>query len=48
LAQDYWYTPGTLNFTTLQGEEKKTPINSIDGQSTYQLNRACGMNFQMP
>lgn len=48
LAQDYWYTPGTLNFRTLQGEEKKTPIDSIDRQLTFHLNRACGVNFQFP
>jgi len=48
LAQDYWYTPGTLNFVTPQGELKKTPMNSIDRAATVQLNRACGGNFQLP
>jgi hypothetical protein len=46
LAQKYWYTPGTLNFITLQGEEKKTPIDSIDAGLTDRLNRACGLSFQ--
>src|SRR5215831_71223 len=46
LAQQYWYTPGTLNFITLQGEEKKTPIDSIDQGLTSELNRDCGVNFQ--
>ena len=48
LAQDYWYTPGTLNFVTLQGELNKTPISSIDLAVTVQLNRVCGVNFQLP
>jgi hypothetical protein len=46
LAQQYWYTPGTLNFITPQGEEKKTPIDTIDHGLTDELNRACGVNFQ--
>jgi hypothetical protein len=46
LAQNYWYTDGTLNFITLQGEENKTPISSIDRALTFELNRACGVNFQ--
>jgi hypothetical protein len=48
LTQDYWYTPGTLNFVTLQGELNKTPIDSIDRAATTQLNRVCGVNFQLP
>src|SRR5215471_13990383 len=48
LAQDYWYTEGTLNFITLQREQKKTPISSIDRSLTFQLNRDCGLNFQLP
>ena len=48
LAQDYWYTEGTLNFITLQREQKKTPISSIDRALTLQLNRDCGVNFQLP
>src|SRR5215467_750988 len=47
LAQKYWYTPGTLNFITAQGEEKKTPINTID-PVTFQLNQSCGLNFAVP
>jgi hypothetical protein len=47
LAQKYWYTPGTLNFITAQGEEKKMPINTID-PVTFQLNQSCGLNFTMP
>jgi hypothetical protein len=47
LARKYWYTPGTLNFITAQGEEKKTPINTID-QVTFQLNQSCGLNFTVP
>jgi hypothetical protein len=47
-AQNYWYTPGTLNFTTLQGELNKTPIDSIDRALTSQLNRECGVVFQFP
>ncbi len=47
-ATDYWYTAGTLNFVTLQGEQKKTPISSIDRDLTLQLNASCGLNFQLP
>jgi hypothetical protein len=47
-AQDYWYTAGTLNFITLQGEQNKTPISSIDRALTIQLNRDCGVIFQLP
>ena len=48
LAQDYWYTPGTLNFVTSQSELNKTPVNSIDRAVTDQLNRECGVDFQFP
>jgi hypothetical protein len=48
VTQNYWYTAGTLNFITLQGEEKKTPINSIDRALTFQLNRNCGVGFALP
>jgi hypothetical protein len=47
VARDYWYTAGTLNFITVQGELKKTPISSIDRGLTFQLNRDCGVNFQL-
>ena len=33
-------------FETVQGEEKKTPIDSVDVGLTSQLNSACGVNFQ--
>jgi len=48
LAQDYWYTAGTLNFVTLQGEQNKTPIDSIDRALTFQMNRDCGVVFRLP
>ena len=48
VAQDYWYTEGTLNFITLQGEQNKTPTSSIDRALTFQLNRDCGIGFQLP
>jgi hypothetical protein len=48
VAQEYWYTAGTLNFVTLQGEVKKTPLSSMDGATTFQLNQNCGVNFQLP
>jgi hypothetical protein len=48
VAQDYWYTAGTLNFITLQGEQNKTPISTIDRALTFQLNRDCGVIFQLP
>lgn len=48
LSQDYWYTPDTLNFITPQGEQNKTPIRSIDRDTTYRMNGECGLNFQWP
>ena len=48
VAQDYWYAADTLNFVTVQGEQKKTPISSIDRALTFQLNRDCGVVFQLP
>jgi hypothetical protein len=48
VAQDYWYTEGTLNFITLQGEQNKTPISSIDRALTFQQNRDCGVVFHLP
>jgi hypothetical protein len=48
IAQDYSYSPGTLNFVTLQGEVKKTPMDSVDRAATLQLNRSCGVDFQLP
>jgi len=46
LAQNYWYTADTLNFITVQGEQKKTPISSLDRAATVRLNAECGLNFQ--
>jgi hypothetical protein len=46
VVRDYWYTPGTLNFITLQSELNKTPIETIDRAATFQLNSQCGVNFQ--
>ncbi len=48
LTQNYWYTPGTLNFISVQGEEAKTPIDTIDRGLTEELNRNCGVHFQFP
>ena len=48
VAQDYWYTEETLNFVTLQGEQNKTPISSIDRALTFQQNRDCGVVFHLP
>ena len=48
VTQDYWYTADTLNFITVQGEQNKTPSDSIDRATTFQLNRDCGVNFQLP
>jgi hypothetical protein len=48
ISQDYWYTADTLNFTTLQGQQNKTPISSIDRDATFRLNAECGLNFQWP
>jgi hypothetical protein len=47
-ARDYWYTPGTLNFVTMQSELNKTPTDTIDRGATFQLNSQCGVNFQFP
>jgi hypothetical protein len=48
VAHDYWYTKGILNFVTQEGEQKQTPVSSIDSAITLQLNRECGLNFQFP
>jgi hypothetical protein len=48
MSQNYWYTADTLNFITLQGKENKTPISSIDRDTTFRLNGECGLNFQGP
>jgi len=46
VAHDYSYTNGILNFVTQQGEQKHTPVSSVDSAITLQLNRECGLNFQ--
>ena len=48
VVQDYSFTNGTLNFTTEDGEQKQSSIRSVDRDLTLQLNRACGVNFQLP
>lgn len=46
VAQDYSFKERTLDFTTVDGEQKKTSIGSVDRTLTLQLNRECGANFQ--
>jgi hypothetical protein len=48
MSQNYWYTADTLNFITLQGQQNKTPVSSIDRDATFRLNGQCGLNFQLP
>ena len=48
VAREYWYTKGILNFVTQEGEQKQTPVSSIDRAITLQLNRECGVNFEFP
>jgi len=48
VAHDYSYAKGILNFVTPEGEQKKTPVSSINRALTLQLNRECGVNFQLP
>jgi hypothetical protein len=48
VAHEYWYTEGILNFVTLEGEQKHTPVSSVDRAITLQLNRECDVNFQLP
>ena len=48
VAHEYWYSKGILNFVTLEGEQKQTPVSSIDREITLQLNRECDVNFQFP
>jgi hypothetical protein len=48
VAHDYSYTNRILNFVTQEGEQKQTPVSSIDRAITLQLNRECGLNFQFP
>jgi hypothetical protein len=39
---------GIINFVTQEGEQKQTPVSSIDSAITLQLNRECGLNFEFP
>jgi len=48
VAHDYSYTNGILNFVTQQGEQKHTPVSSVDSAITLQLNRECGVKFEFP
>jgi hypothetical protein len=48
VAHDYWYTEGKLNFVTMQDEQIRTSIGSVDRALTLQLNRECGVNFEFP
>ncbi len=48
VAQDYWYKDGTLMFITLQGEQKKTPANTVEPAATLTLNGRCGVASQLP
>ena len=48
VAHDYSYTNGILTFKTQAGEEKQTPVSSVNKAITIQLNRECGLNFQFP
>ena len=47
-AQAYWVTENTLHFVTLQGEPKQAPINSIDRDLTFRLNRDRHVDFRLP
>src|SRR5215472_9579876 len=48
VVQDYSFANGILKFTTVDGEQKQTPIRSVDRDLTLQLNRECGSNFHFP
>jgi hypothetical protein len=48
VAHDYSHTNGILNFVTQQGEQKQTPVSSINSAITLQLNRECGVKFEFP
>ncbi len=39
VTREYWYTEGIFNFVTLEGEQKRTPVSSVDRAITLQLNR---------
>jgi hypothetical protein len=48
VAREYSYSKGILNFVTLEGEQRQTPISSVDRALTLQLNRECDVNFEFP
>jgi hypothetical protein len=48
VVQDYSFTNGTLKFTTVDGQQKQTPVRSVDRDLTLELNRECGANFHFP
>lgn len=48
VVEDYSFANGTLRFTTVDGEQKQTPVRSLDRDLTLQLNRECGTNFHFP
>jgi hypothetical protein len=48
IVRDYSYSEGTLSFATIEGEQKKTSINSVDRALTLQLNRECDVTFRYP
>jgi hypothetical protein len=47
-AQAYWVAGDTLHFVTLQGEQRQTPVNSIDRALTLRLNHDRHVDFLLP
>jgi hypothetical protein len=47
-AQAYWVTGDIFHFVTLQGEQRQSPVNSIDRALTSRLNRDRHIDFRLP
>jgi hypothetical protein len=47
-ASSYRVVAGSLQFVTVHGEEKQTPVESVDRAMTTRLNRERRVRFQLP
>ena len=47
-AASYWVEGKTLHYVTLQHEEKQIPLDSVDRQLSWDLNRERRVPFQLP
>ena len=47
-AEAYWVTDGTLHFITLQHEQRRAPLNTVDRALTTRLNRERHVDLRLP